>query len=38
MNKLVGGEAFVNPLWIECTQVKDKFLFEIFTAFCVSVV
>ena len=31
-------EAFVNSLWIECTQLKDELLFEIFTAFCVSVV
>ena len=37
-NKLVEWEAFIDPVWIECTQVKDKFLLEILAAFCVPVV
>ena len=38
MNKLVETEAFINPVRIECTQLKDEFLFEILEAFCVPVV
>ena len=36
--KLMEQEAFIDPMWIECTQLKDKFLFKIFAAFCVLVV
>ena len=32
MNKLVKSEVFIDPMWIECTHLKDSF-FEIFAAF-----
>ena len=38
VNKLVEWEAFLYPVWIECTQLKDEILFETFAAFCVPVV
>ena len=38
VNKLVERSALIDPVWRECTQLKDEFLFEIFAAFCVSVV
>ena len=28
---------FINPVRIECAQLKGEFLFEIFAAFCVPV-
>ena len=31
-------EVFIDSVWIECAQLKNEFLFEIFAAFCVSVV
>ena len=30
VNKLVECEAFNDPVRIECTQLKDEFLLEIF--------
>ena len=38
MNILVESEAFFDPVWRECTQLKDEFLFGIFAAFCVPMV
>ena len=38
VNKLVERDVFIDPARIECTQMKDEFLFEIFAAFCVPVV
>ena len=37
VNKLVEQEAFIDLLGIECTQLKDKFLFRIFATFFVPV-
>ena len=37
LNKLEEREAFIDPVWRECTQLEDGFLFEIFAAFCVPV-
>ena len=37
MNKLVEWETSIDPVWIECTQLKNDFLSEIFGAFCVVV-
>ena len=37
VNKLVECEVFIDPVRIECTQLKDEFLFEIFAAFCAPV-
>ena len=25
---------FIDPVWIECPQLKDEFLFEIVATFC----
>ena len=38
LNKLEEREAFIDPVWRECTHLEDEFLFEIFAAFCVPVV
>ena len=38
VNIVVEWEAFFDPEWIECTQLKDEFLFEIFATFCVPMV
>ena len=38
MNKLVEREAFIDPVRIEFTQLKDEFLLESFAAFSVPVV
>ena len=32
LNKLMGWEAFIDSVWIECTKLK-----EIFEAFCIPV-
>ena len=38
MNKLVECEVFIDPVKMECSQLKDEFLFKTFAAFCVPVV
>ena len=39
MNEVVELVVFIDPVWIECTHLKDEFLFlRFFTAFCVPVV
>ena len=38
VNRSMEREAFIDSVWVECAQSKNKFLFEIFTAICVSVV
>ena len=38
MNKLVEREAFIDSVKVKSSELKDKFLFEVFTAFCVSLV
>ena len=38
MNKLVEQEAFIDSVKVKSSELKDKFLFEVFTAFCVSLV
>ena len=30
LNKLEEREEFIDPVWRECTQLEDEFLFEIF--------
>ena len=37
VNKLMECEVFIDPVRIECTQLKDEFLFEIFAAICAPV-
>ena len=36
--KLVEREAFIDPVWIGCTQLEDDFLLENLAAFFVSAV
>ena len=38
LNNLEEREAFIDPVWRECTQLKGEFLFEIFAAFCPQIV
>ena len=38
LNKLVERGAFLDSVRLECTQLKDEFLLEIFATFCVPVV
>jgi len=38
VNKFVELGAFIDPVWRECTKLKNEFLFEIFVAFRVPVV
>ena len=36
MNALFQSEAFIDSLKIHCADVKHKYLFRVYTAFCVS--
>ena len=38
MNKSIEREAFIDTVGMKSAELKDKFLFEGFTAFCVSLV
>ena len=38
VNKFLELEAFIDPVWRECTKLKDEFLVETFVAFRVPVV
>ena len=38
MNKLVEREGFIDFIRVKSAEMKYKFLFEVFTAFCVSLV
>ena len=38
VNKIVEREAFTDPVWRECIQLIDEFLFENFATFCIPVV
>ena len=38
MNKIVEEEFFIDSVMVRGAELRDNFFFEVFTAFCVSLV